>query len=228
MSEGVRVNVAVKGLSGMVVLLLLANGEAVAAAGEGVDFTGSWELDYQRSDQPNEKIRWLYVQAKAKAARELQRARNDRHYRVDPRLGNTQAVIGLGRLAEKIAAATVFTIQQEQDHIVIKRNDDFALICDFNAREATENPFGKEDCSWRGKQLSFLTVLPDGLVVQHLFSLLPGQRRLNVATTVRISGVSYPFTLNQTYVPFDPGEGMYDCEYTIANQTTCTLVRRNR
>ena len=32
-----------------------------------VDFSGSWELDYQLSDHPSEKIRYLYVQAKAQA-----------------------------------------------------------------------------------------------------------------------------------------------------------------
>ncbi len=229
-TEGTTVHTAVKVLSGMfVIVLLLTDTAALAAENEGlsVDFTGSWELDYQQSEQPNAKIRWLYTQARLKAERELQRSRNSRDYHIDPRVGNPQTIIGLGRLAEKIAAATVFNIKQDQNHIVIKRNDDFALICDFNLGELTESSFGKESCRWRKNRLSFLIVLPDGLIVRHLFSITPGQRQLNVATTVRISGGDYSFTLNRAYTPFAQNESMYDCKYTIANQTTCSLVRRN-
>ena len=50
-----------------------------------------------------------------------------------------QSVVGLGRLAEKIAQATVLTIAQEDDHIVINRNDDFALVCDFGEMGWQEN-----------------------------------------------------------------------------------------
>ena len=192
-----------------------------------IDFTGAWELDYQQSEEPNAKIRWLYAQMKSKAERELQRARSDRNYHVDSRVSNPQTIIGLGRLAEKITAATVLNIKQYQDHIIIKRNDDFALICDFNWRELTESPLGKESCSWQKNRLSFLIVLPDGLIVRHLFSMGPSRRQLQVATTVEMSGGNYPFTLNRVYVPLDPSESLYDCKYTIANQTTCSLVKHN-
>ena len=193
----------------------------------GIDFTGAWEIDYQQSEEPNAKIRRLYAQMKSKAERELQRARSDRNYHIDSRVSNPQTIIGLGRLAEKIAAATVLNIKQYQDHIIIKRNDDFALICDFNWGELTESPLGKESCRWQKNRLSFLIVLPDGLIVRHLFSIGSSQRQLQVATTVEMSGGNYPFTLNRVYVPLDPSESMYDCKYTIANQTTCSLNRRS-
>ena len=193
----------------------------------GIDFTGAWEIDYQQSEEPNAKIRRLYAQMKSKAERELQRARSDRNYHIDSRVSNPQTIIGLGRLAEKIAAATVLHIKQYQDHIIIKRNDDFALICDFNWGELTESPLGKESCRWQKNRLSFLIVLPDGLIVRHLFSIGSSQRQLQVATTVEMSGGNYPFTLNRVYVPLDPSESMYDCKYTIANQTTCSLNRRS-
>ena len=105
----------------------------------GVDFSGDWELDYQLSDHPNEKIRWLYVQARAEAERQMDRARNNRSFRMDPQIGNYHTIIGMGRLAEKIAQATVLDITQEDDHIVINRNDDFALICDFGISESANN-----------------------------------------------------------------------------------------
>ena len=188
-----------------------------------IDFTGSWELDYQLSDHVNEKIRWLYVQAKSEAERQMERARNSRHYYMDPMMGNFQAIIGLGRLAEKIAQATVLTIEQVNDHIIINRNDDFALICDFRATEPTLSPIGEEVCGWDEDQLIFQIALPDGMQVFHRLSIATDGTRMNIATTVRIAGIYYPFTLNRVYMPFEPGEGMFNCEYTIASQTTCTL-----
>ena len=191
-----------------------------------VDFSGSWELDYQLSDHPSEKIRYLYIQARAQAERAAERAQNSGRY-VDPRIFNVQSVVGLGRLTEKIAQATVLTITQEDDHIVINRNDDFALVCDFGEMGWKGNVIGAEGCAWDEDQLAFQIALPDGLSVFHQFSIAADRSRINVATTVKVSGISYPFTLNRVYMPFEPGEGMFECTYTIANQTSCTLSGRN-
>jgi hypothetical protein len=191
-----------------------------------VDFSGSWELDYQLSDHPSEKIRYLYVQARAQAERALERAQNSGRY-VDPRIFNVESVVGLGRLAEKIAQATVLTITQENDHVVINRNDDFALICDFGDMGWKQSAIGTEGCAWDEDQLAFQIALPDGLSVYHQFSIAADRSRINVATTVKVSGISYPFTLNRVYMPFEPGEGMFECTYTIANQTSCTLSGSN-
>ena len=188
----------------------------------GVDFSGSWELDYQLSDHPSEKIRYLYAQARSKAKRAAQRAQNSGRY-VDPKVFNVQSVIGLGRLAEQIAQATVLTIAQENDHIVIKRNNDYALVCDFDAMGWKKTVIGAEGCKWNEDQLLFQADLPNGLRVFYRFSISDDRSKINVATTVAVVGTSYPFTLNRVYMPFEPGKGMYDCEYTIANQTSCTL-----
>jgi hypothetical protein len=199
---------------------------AEGANRHNVDFSGSWELDYQLSDHPSEKIRYLYTQARAQAERAAERAQNSGRY-VDPRMFNVQSVIGLGRLTEKIAQATVLTITQENDHVVISRNDDFSLICDFGDMGWKQNAIGTEGCAWDEDQLAFQIALPDGLSVYHQFSIAADRSRINVATTVKVSGVSYPFTLNKVYMPFEPGEGAFDCSYTIANQTSCTLSGSN-
>ena len=210
----------------VLVALIPAGVTAEAPNRHNVDFSGSWELDYQLSDHPSEKIRYLYIQARAQAERAAERAKNSGRY-VDPRIFNVQSVIGLGRLTEKIAQATVFTITQEADHIVINRNDDFALVCDFGEMGWKENAIGIEGCAWDEDQLAFQIALPDGLSVFHQFSIASDRSRINVATTVKVSGNSYPFTLNRVYMPFEPGEGMFECTYTIANQTTCTLSGSN-
>lgn len=187
-----------------------------------VDFSGSWELDYQLSDHASEKIRHLYVEARTDAERKVERAQNAGRY-VDPRVYDFQSIIGLGRLAEIIAQATVLNVTQTREHVVIRRNDDYSLVCDFNELGVNESAIGIEGCAWDEDQLTFHVVLPDGLNVTHRLSIAADRSRLNVATTVRIVGVLYPFTLNRVYMPFEQGEGLYNCTYTIANQTTCTL-----
>jgi hypothetical protein len=121
----------------------------------------------------------------------------------------------------------VLTITQEDDHIVINRNDDFALICNFGEMGWKENAIGIEGCTWNEDQMAFQIALPDGLSVFHQFSIAADRSRINVATTVKVSGIPRPFTLNRVYMPFEPGEGMFECTYTIANQTSCTLSGRN-
>lgn len=206
--------------------LTSAGVKAEAPNRHNVDFSGSWELDYQLSDHPSEKIRYLYIQARVQAKRAAERAQNSRSY-VDPSIFNVQSIVSLGRLAEKIAQATVLTIAQEEDHIVINRNEDFSLVCDFGETGWQKNAIGIEGCAWDEDQLAFQIALPDGLTVLQQFSIAADRSRINVATTVKVSGVSYPFTLNRVYMPFEPGKGMFECMYTIANQTTCTLSDRN-
>ena len=99
----------------------------------------------------------------------------------------------------------MLTIAQEDDHIVINRNEDFALVCDFGEIGWQENAIGIEGCTWDEDQLAFQIALPDGLRVLQQFSIAADRSRINVATTVKVSGVSYPFTLNRVYMPFEPG-----------------------
>jgi len=194
-----------------------------------VDFSGSWELDGQMSDRVMEKIRWLYEAARIDAERRARANSNNRRGPVplnagDPRMGDVQAIVGLGRLADMIAKATVLTITQTDSQIIIERDDDFALVCEFGARRKTETELGQELCGWFGDQLAFEIDLPEGLRVSHLLTLASDGDRLNLATTVYSSRASQPFSLNRVYVPFEPLEDhLYECEYTLVNQTTCTL-----
>lgn len=190
-----------------------------------IDFSGNWELDYQLSDHPNEKIRRVYIETRSRIEAQLRR-QNNRSIVVDPGVYNLQSIVGLGQLAERIAQATVLDITQADGHIVIQRNDDFSLICDFTDMQPKASLVGAEACAWDEDQLIFRLALPDGLHVEHKLSIAPDRSRLNIATTVWIEGVRYPFTLNRVYMPFEPGEGQYHCEYTIARQTTCTLGGR--
>ena len=192
-----------------------------------IDFSGNWELDYQLSDHPNEKIRQVYIETRSRIEAQMQRQGNQAVI-VDPSFFNLHSIIGLGQLAERIGQATVLDIRQRDSHIVIQRNDDFSLICDFDDMQRKASMIGAEACAWDEDQLIFRIALPDGLNVRHKLSIAADRSRLNIATTVWIAGVGYPFTLNRVYMPFEPGEGLYHCEYTIARQTTCSLGGRQR
>ena len=187
-----------------------------------IDFAGNWELDYQLSDHPNEKIRQVYLETRSRIEAQLRRQSN-RAVVVDPSIFNLQSIVGLGQLAERIGQATVLEISQRDGHIVIQRNDDFSLICDFADMQPKASVIGAEACAWDEDQLIFRIALPDGLNVEHKLSIAADRGRLNIATTVWIDGIAYPFTLNRVYMPFQPGEGLYHCEYTIARLTTCSL-----
>ena len=187
-----------------------------------IDFSGNWELDYQLSDHPNEKIRQVYIETRSRIEAQMRRQGNQAVI-VDQSFFNLHSIIGLGQLAERIGQATVLDIKQRDRHIVIQRNDDFSLICDFDDMQRKASMIGAEACAWDEDQLIFRIVLPDGLNVGHKLSVAADRSRLNIATTVWIEGVGYPFTLNRVYMPFEPGEGLYHCEYTIARQTTCSL-----
>lgn len=187
-----------------------------------IDFSGHWELDYQRSDHPAEKTRHLYIQARSHAERQMERA-NNLGQRLDTGYLNVQSIVGLGRLTEKIAQATVLEITQDKEQIMITRNDDFALTCDFSRTGFQTGAIGSESCAWDEDQLIFRILLPDGLQIEHKLSIASDRSRINIETVVAIKGLPYPYILNRVYMPFEPGEGLYRCEFTVARQTTCSL-----
>ena len=196
---------------------------------KGVDFSGHWELDYQRSEDIRQEIELLYNQAKADYERALDRTRENFRNRggkvhLEPGMSNYRSIIGLGRLTEKITQATLLDIAQTADHIVIKRNEDYSLVCDFNAPQPRQTPTGEEVCAWLDHQLAFQTNLAEGLVVNHLLSLAPNRQRLSIATTVNIRGLRWPFTIKRVFMPYKPSKGRYHCEFTLAKQKTCTLL----
>jgi len=74
----------------------------------------------------------------------------------------------------------------------------------------------------------FAARLPEGLTVINRYSLAKGSqtfenKRLMVSTTLRSDKLSQPFNLNRVYMLFPPGEGQYECAYTIGKKKTCRL-----
>jgi hypothetical protein len=196
-----------------------------------VDFSGSWELDYRLSEQADQKIRWKYLEAveaeRRRQASDQNAYRNRRGPSLGVDLGNSRrqadGVLAIGRLTEKIARSTVLTIEQTGQEIAIVRDEDFSLLCEFGDQAETPGVLGQERCYWFGDQLVFDTVLPEGLNVRHVFTISDNENQLNVATTLFHKQAGDPFTLNRVYIPFEPGPGLYNCEFKLSTLKTCRL-----
>lgn len=193
-----------------------------------VDFSGHWEIDHEMTESPRDKIRWLYEVARSQI--EQQRRRQTQGRSIGPNLQNInaindlQAVVGLGTLAESISRANVLVIEQSGGAIVVKREGDFALSCDFTQKQVRLNNLGNEYCHFdRNGQVVFLVALPEGLTVVNRLVLSTDGQRLNVATTLKSSDFDQEFTLNRVYMRFEAGKDMYDCKFTLKDKKTCWL-----
>jgi hypothetical protein len=198
------------------------------------DFSGSWELDYELSENPSDKLRFLYEVTRSQIQQQMAVQRDQvRSGRMPSTpvsaatINSLQGVVNLGRLTEMISRPTVLTIEQSPENIIVQREAEFALTCDFVNGEQSKSMLGREACGWQDNQLIFEVSLPEGLLVQHRLVLSGNGKRLNVATTVGSTAINQLFTLNRVYMPFELGKGMYECEYSLAKKKTCRLGTSN-
>jgi len=133
-------------------------------------------------------------------------------------------VIGLARMSDLITRSPLLKIEQSEHEIKVKREENFALGCEFYAGQysSIETPLGTEICGWNGRQMVFKILLPEGLSIQHVMTLASYGGKLNIATTVVSDQVSYPFTLNRVYNRFVPGASGYSCTVTLTKGKVCT------
>ena len=194
------------------------------------DFSGSWEIDYEHTENPQDRLSYLYEIAQSQFEQQ-QKMKTDRDG-ARPASGNSlrdlSAVIKLGTLADASTQSTVLTIDQSLDYISVKRSGDYALTCDFLA-PANNLAIGQESCGLDSNgQLVFATQLPEGLTVINRYSLARGSqtfesKRLMVSTTLVSAKMGQSFSLNRVYRLFPPGKGLYACEYTLEKKKVCRL-----
>jgi hypothetical protein len=205
--------------------------ELAGTSSQQTDFVGAWELDYSQSDEIQARLRSLIRELRRQAERQGQGRADSRGgpvISVGPGGANSaDSVISLARLADYITRSQLLDIEQDPRSIRVKREENFALSCEFHGDEPArqENPLGSEICGWDGHQLVFWVILPDGIRVNHRFSLGPDGKRLNIATTVMTDRVSSPVTLNRVYNRYDPESGGIRCEQTLSRGRVCTTER---
>ena len=101
-----------------------------------VDFSGHWELDYKLTEDPRDKLRWLYEVARAQVGQSSRRDKNNPgSVQTIRAINDLNGIIRLGKLTESMTRSTVLGIRQSGDYIVVEREGDFALTCDFFSQE---------------------------------------------------------------------------------------------
>ncbi|QFU76206.1 hypothetical protein EY643_11345 [Halioglobus maricola] len=199
---------------------------ATPTSTRAVDLSGAWEVDYSKS----ETVRDQYDVAMRELRREAER--RQRNMKQGPgtlSTGNTGSASSQGlytqaRMAELITDVQLLEITQDEFHIDIDREGSFALYCEFHAGKVytDENAFGRESCGWNGHQLVFSIGLPEKLSIFHRLTLAPDGERLNIATTVRTPGSTYPFTIDRVYRRYDPTRSGIRCRQTLTKGRVCT------
>ena len=215
----------------LAVLLLAACGsntetrprQKTAAA---VDFSGAWEVDYSQSENIRESLEVLL--------RELQR-QAERQARGMQQGGGTLSVgansgaslYALARMAEIVTEPQLLDITQSETEITVKREGSFVLQCEFHPGKLhkLESSLGSEVCGWDDHQLLFHIFLPDGLAIYHRMTLDPVGDRLQIATTLRSTEVSWPFTIDRVYRRYDPNSTGIRCKQTLTKGKVCTTER---
>ncbi len=195
-----------------------------------VNFSGSWEMDYSQSDNTQEKLDSIVRDLNREAQRRAQQGNMGQGTYgggvvINSSGGNSgSSIMGLVRMADLITQSPLLEISQDTNKVRVKREADFDLSCEFYPGELNrvETPFGTEICGWNGHQLVFKLLLPDGLSIQHVMTMGAAGQKLNIATTVVSSQVSFPFLLNRVYNRFVPGKSGYKCEVTLTRGTVCT------
>ena len=198
--------------------------------GKTVDFTGYWEMDYSDSDNIQVTIDSMVRELRRRAERQANGNMNSSRSGGALSMGggggynSAPSILGLAQMADMITQAQLLEVKQQEHEVEIKREQSFALSCEFYGDyfHTEETPFGTETCGWDSHQLLFRILLPEGLSIQHRFTLGPSGDKLNVATTVVSDRVSYPFTLNRVYNRYEPGASGISCELTLTRGKVCT------
>ena len=197
-------------------------GPSVAAS--AVDFSGAWEIDYSKSENIRDSYEAMMRDLRRQVERR-QKSMNQGGGSAGPAIyGSGEDLYALARLAELVTDYQVLNIEQSAREITVKREGSFALYCEFDGQSnySQQNSLGSEVCGWDAHQLVFQVYLPDGITIYHRYTLGPDGQRVNVATTVRSSQVSYPFTLNRVYNRYDPNSTGIRCKQTLTRGRVCT------
>lgn len=200
---------------------------------QNINFSGSWELDYSQSDNTQQKLDSVVGELNREAQRRAQGNMQQGPVGGGMVMGGAGAnsgssILGLAQMADLITQSPLLEIEQSEHKILVKREEDFALSCEFYAGEyrKMETPFGIETCGWNAHQLIFKLLLFDGLSIQHVMTLGAAGQKLNIATTVLSDQVSFPFTLNRVYNRFQPGDSGFKCQETLTRGRVCTTESR--
>ncbi len=197
-----------------------------------LDFSGSWEKDFRRSDNWEDELsRTMRIRQEA-AARQQSSPGSGRIRSIPPisigklNLPRSRSrganIVDLARLAEYISRQNIIEITQSREEIRIERRGEAALICgvENNLQETFANQHGAEVCGWEGQQLVFQIMLPDELIIMHRFTVSSNNQVLNLLTSIYSKG-GEPFNLIQAFNRYQAAADEFNCVQTLSRGQVC-------
>lgn len=197
-----------------------------------LDFSGSWEKDFRRSDNWEDELsRTLRIRQES-AARQQSSPGSSRIRSMPPiSVGNINlprsrgrgaSIVDLARLAEYISRHSTIDIVQTRDEIRIERSGEAALICgvEYELQRTFASEHGVEVCGWEGQQLVFQIMLPDDLIITHRFTVSSNQQVLNLLTSIYSKG-GEPFNLIQAFNKYQAPHDEFNCIQTLSRGQVC-------
>lgn len=191
-----------------------------------VDFSGSWERDYARSQDVQGALNAMFQDRQQQVYQQQQMNSLSRSSSPTAGLSRREinGMMALARLVEEITRPDVLTISQDDFEIRISREDDFALSCAFfeGIAQGTDSPYGIEVCNWDGNDLLSHLVLPDGLVISRRYTLSPDGQYLREITTASSSATRTPLVLHRFYIKFEAPARAFNCIETLSMKRVCS------
>lgn len=197
-----------------------------------LDFSGSWEKDFRRSDNWRDELNRKMRMRQEAAQR--QTSQSPRRNVVQPPIsvgsinlprssGSTASVVELARLAEYVSRQTTLNITQTLDEIRITRRNDSTLVCGlgYEVIQTFANEFGVEACGWDQQQLVFQTTLPGDLSIVHRFNVSSNRKELNLIITIN-SRNRESFSLVQAFTRYDAPAPDIQCDQTLSRGRVCS------
>jgi hypothetical protein len=197
-----------------------------------LDFSGSWEKDFRRSDNWRDELNRKMRMRQEAAQR--QTSQSPRRNVVQPPIsvgsinlprssGSTASVVELARLAEYVSRQTTLNITQTLDEIRITRRNDSTLVCGlgYEVIQTFANEFGVEACGWDQQQLVFQTTLPGELSIVHRFNVSSNRKELNLIITIN-SRNRESFSLVQAFTRYGAPAPDIQCDQTLSRGRVCS------
>lgn len=195
-----------------------------------LDFSGSWEKDFGRSDQWEEELGRQLRLRQEQAARQQAGlgsgtgpAVSVGNINLGPVRTGGANIIEMAQLAEYISRQTTLQIIQDREQIRIERRGEAPLICSLEAgpMPTFSSPHGNEVCGWDRQQLVFQITLPDGLVIRHRFNVAADRTELRMVTSISSRG-SAPFNLIQAFNRYEAPADSFNCVLTLSRGRVCS------
>ena len=189
--------------------------------GPVAELGGHWEVDYARSDTVQTQINASFREVQ----REIRRRQEAVERGASPQgmpLGDLDTLIALAKMTELVTDSDLLEIEQDPHILRVERANNFALSCDLDEAQVVHSLLGAERCWWDGQQWHFLVRLPDGLSIEHRFSISEDSRSLAQRTVLAAPGVNRALEVVRIYSRYDPSARGFRCKETLSRGRVCT------